>query len=225
MASEKSAVRHRRRRRRTRRFLWIPVVLIPLLALGGAWLWFHQHYVVAGGEVYPRTISTLDLRGERISPERYESLRETLPDCRILWDVPLGGERYDCTSGAVTLSGFSAGDEKNLSYFSDLQAVDAVDAPLTPAQYEAIRAALPEAYIRWCVPIGGGRYPSDAREIVLTGLSAEDIPLFAYFTDLRTIDARSCGDYDALMALRSRLPEADLLWKVPFLYVATAWDL
>ena len=205
--------RRRRRRRRSRWYIWV-IVLLALL--GAAAAFFLSTYIFVDGQVYRRDAASLDLRNERISPEEYNSLREKMPDCDILWSVPIGEGIYDCTAEHVDIASFRDGDEANFAFFRGLQSVDATAAPLTAAQYEAIRSALPGAAIRWCVPIGEGRYPSDSYSVKVGDFTQAEIGMFDYFDTLQEVDARSAQSYDAILALKEERPDLSVLWRVPF---------
>ena len=129
-----------------------------------------------------------------------------MPDCEILWDVPIGGGAFSCESEAVAVSAFSKEDVARLAYFPALTALDLTAADVSPALFDAVHAAYPALSVRWSIPIGEGRYPSDAESIVLTDFASSELPLFAYFTALRAADARECMCYDALLALREEYP-------------------
>lgn len=60
------------------------------------------------------------------------------------------------------------------------------------------------------MPLSGGSRPSSTESLSLSSLSADDIPLFACFPNLKSIDASGCTDYEALLALRSAYPALDL---------------
>ena len=216
MASDPSPVKRKKRRRRRRRSRWYIWVIVFVVLLGAAAAYLLSSYVFAGGKLYPRNAETMDLRQESISVEAYNALREKLPECDILWSVPIGDGAYDCTAEHIDIASFRDGDEANFAYFSDLRSIDATAASLTAEQYETIRTALPNGEIRWCVPIGGGRFPSDSTSIQVGNFAQAEIPLFDYFDALQEVDARSAESYDAILALKEAKPALSVLWRVPF---------
>lgn len=131
----------------------IVFVILASAAVGG-WLgyrWYMDNHVFVGEDVYPIDTLSLDLRGRDITESYYLELREKLPECAVLWDVPFQG----------------------------------------------------------------GRLSSDTQRITLAQLSEADIDvLAAYFPDLTTVDATSCGDYTILVALKARLPELEVSYRV-----------
>ena len=204
----------RSEKRRGGKKLWIWIVVIAAVLLAAALAWLSSVYVYAGG-FHRRDSTQLDLRGKKISTMEYICLRQKLPDCVIYWDVPIGGGALNCESEAIAVSAFSEDDIAQLAYFPALTALDLTAADVSPALFEEIRAAYPALSLRWSIPIGEGRYPSDAESITLANFDVSELPLFDYFTALRAADARECTCYDALLALREKYPALELEWQVP----------
>ncbi len=194
--------------------LWILIPVIAVLIIAAALVWLNSVYVYAGG-LHRRDSAQIDLRGKSISEEKYLRLREQLPDCKIYWDVPIGGAVIDCESTAIVLTSLTEKDVARLAFFPALAELDLTAADVSPERFDAVRAAYPALSVRWSIPIGASRYPSDAGSIVLTDFDASELPLFDYFTALRAADARDCTCYDALLALREKYPALELEWQVP----------
>lgn len=194
--------------------LWILIPVIAVLIIAAALVWLNSVYVYAGG-LHRRDSAQIDLRGKSISEERYLRLREQLPDCKIYWDVPIGGAVIDCESTAIVLTSLTEEDVARLAFFPALAELDLTAADVSPERFDAVRAAYPALSVRWSIPIGASRYPSDAESITLTDFTVSELPLFDYFTALRSADARDCACYDALLALREKYPALKLEWQVP----------
>ena len=194
--------------------LWILIPVIAVLIIAAALVWLNSVYVYAGG-LHRRDSAQIDLRGKSISEERYLRLREQLPDCKIYWDVPIGGAVIDCESTAIVLTSLTEKDVARLAFFPALAELDLTAADVSPERFDAVRAAYPALSVRWSIPIGASRYPSDAESITLTDFTVSELPLFDYFTALRSADARGCVCYDALLALREKYPALELEWQVP----------
>lgn len=64
------------------------------------------------------------------------------------------------------------------------------------------------------VQLSGGVFDMDAEEIVLSGLTAEDIPMFARFHDLRRIDATAIREYGLIQELIQAIPECAVQWQI-----------
>lgn len=200
--------------RRGGKKLWILIPVIAVLVIAAALVWLNSVYIYAGG-LHRRDSAQIDLRGKSISEERYLRLREQLPDCKIYWDVPIGGAVIDCESTAIVLTSLTEEDVARLAFFPALAELDLTAADVSPERFDAVRAAYPALSVRWSIPIGASRYPSDAESITLTDFTVSELPLFDYFTALRSADARGCACYDALLALREKYPALKLEWQVP----------
>lgn len=194
--------------------LWILIPVIAVLVIAAALVWLNSVYIYAGG-LHRRDSAQIDLRGKSISEERYLRLREQLPDCKIYWDVPIGGAVIDCESTAIVLTSLTEEDVARLAFFPALAELDLTAADVSPERFDTVRAAYPALSVRWSIPIGASRYPSDAESITLTDFTVSELPLFDYFTALRSADARGCACYDALLALREKYPALELEWQVP----------
>ena len=88
--------------------------------------------------------------------------------------------------------------------------IDLRGEDISAQEAEALAAKYPGKTVLWDVPLSGGSRPSSAESLSLSSLSADDIPLFACFPNLKSIDASGCTDYEALLALRSAYPALDL---------------
>lgn len=92
--------------------------------------------------------------------------------------------------------------------------VDLRDMDLTLEQYERLKEELPGCNIRWMIPIGEKVYDSAAKEITVSTLDSENIPMYMLFDDLQRIYAEQSEDYDALQELRLALPDCSISWFV-----------
>lgn len=88
--------------------------------------------------------------------------------------------------------------------------IDVRGEDLSVQEAEALAAEYPEKAVLWDVPLSGGSRPSDAESMEITALSLSDIPLFACFSDLKSVDASNCTDYEALLALRDAYPALEV---------------
>ncbi len=90
------------------------------------------------------------------------------------------------------------------------QEIDLRGQAVSVEEIDALTVEYPDKTFVWDVPLSGGSRPSDAESIEISSLSAEDIPLFARFPGLKSVDAASCTDYETLLALRSAYPSLSL---------------
>ena len=99
-------------------------------------------------------------------------------------------------------------------YPADAESLDLREQEISIAHYEALREELPQCQISWSVPFQGRRYPDDTREITITSLRPDEVPVLTYLKDLRAVDALECDDYEALQMLEETLPDCDVQYKV-----------
>lgn len=154
--------------------------------------------------------------------EDYAQLRlaaDTYPDCDVIWQIHLGGERFETDTESLSLYGADVGEVlEKLDYLPNLTHVS-LGGPLPEAQ-ELIRLceAYPSIAFHWELVRGDRTYASDSDLIDLSGIAAdyEDIAGFmAYFPGSQTVDMRGSGLSDEeMMALADAYPEDDFLWNI-----------
>ena len=195
----------------------ILVVLVVLLALlVGTMILFVNKYFFIEGKPYPKNAEVLNLRGQEVSMEAYGAIREKLPDCRILWDVPFQNHTYPDDTTTLKVTALSEKDLDALAHFSALQEVDAAGC----RDYEALgllRERYPHLQVRYTVTIGGREYPQDAAAVTADQLTEEEIALLAYLPELKAVDATGCRDNSRLGILAGTYPHLDISYQVELL--------
>lgn len=175
------------------------MILILATTLVGL-LWHMRHYEMIGLEFYPKDLQTLDLRGQEISISHYQKFHRRLPQCEILWDVPLESGRYPHDSTVLTLPHPSAEDVEHLSLFPRLKALDARGCE----DYEllqTVQEAYPELEVFYTVSVSGETYDQDTRQITVDGLSTEDVERMAYLPELARVRLESGQNPAQVVAL------------------------
>lgn len=99
-------------------------------------------------------------------------------------------------------------------YPKDAQYLDLRDREISVKHYEKLCRKLPECEVDWNVPLSGGAYPQDAEQIVITSLTDTDVEMLDYLTELKTLQAEGCTDYDQLLALQEHRPELEIRYTV-----------
>ena len=202
----------KRRRRRKSAAPLIAVLALITLAIG-AFVYVYTHYNVAMGTLFPKG-EPIDLRGREVSVRQYNDIAKRHADCVVLWDIPIGGGRYDCSSEAIAVGNFSEKEVENFSLFSSLRSVDARGADCSD-EIRALIAAQPGLDVRWNIPVGSSRYDSISEEIAIGNFTTEEIGNFAYFTGLKRVDATAADCYEEILALREALGDGiELKWNV-----------
>ncbi|MEA4869173.1 MAG: leucine-rich repeat domain-containing protein [Christensenella sp.] len=115
-------------------------------------------------------LDKLDLRGNPISEAQYRQLQAALPNCEILWSVPVGEQRVENDVASAVLSVTPAELEAALPYlpklmdvkFANASAKNYADLVDFASRYSALT-------VRWDVKIGDNSYPADVKSLQLKG--------------------------------------------------------
>lgn len=99
-------------------------------------------------------------------------------------------------------------------YPKDAETLNLREKKITAGHYEKVSRRLPAADILWNVPFQGGYYADDTETLTITSLTDEDVITLDYLTELKTIDATGCTDYEQLLALQKRRPDVKLSYNV-----------
>lgn len=153
-----------------KKLITVLVIIVLLLSAGIAgalgYVWYRDNHIFVEDAVYPLDSTTLDLRGQDISLEHYESVRAQLPDCEILWDVPFQGAKYANDTTSLKITTLSDEDISRMDYFEKLTEVDASGCR-EYALLEKLAAHRPQCSIRYQVAIGATEWAPDTTELVL----------------------------------------------------------
>ena len=144
----------RKTKTKSRGGLVLALVLVVLLAAGaaGAW-WFFDNYAIYRGQVVPKNVTELDLRGEEISAEELAQAEETFADAHILRDVVIAGKTYSSDETDISVGDFTAAEIPLFREFDGLKSVDATGCA-DLAAILALREAMPGLSVTWTVPLG-----------------------------------------------------------------------
>ena len=126
----------------------------------------------------------------------------------------MGGTVYNRSATEVVLSGEKLPTEEWLQKFENLEVLDLRNMKIMPEEYEQLQLQLPDCNIFWKVPFQDGYWENTVSEVSVTRLNGEEMERLKYFPNLQTVDARGCGDYDALMELRAERPELTVMYTV-----------
>ena len=192
------------------------VLVLLAAALLAAMIWFMMNHFFVGGKAYPNQADTLDLRDRSISVEEYEAIREELPESRILWSIPFQNSAYPDDTTRLTVRQLSDQDLSVLTYFTELEAVDATGC----TEYDILQKLqerYPDLEVTYTVTIGGKEYPKDAEKVVCNDLTDEEIALMAHLPELRHVDATGCQNHERIAVLMQSHPELEVSYQVQVL--------
>ncbi len=123
---------------------------------------------------------------------------------RFVW---LGEVRYEKITENLDLTGGLPENLTVLKEFSNLKQLDVRGTGIGVENYEELKSWFPDTRILWDIPFQGEYYPMTTECLSVTELSETDLGILDYFTQLRQIDAASCGEYAMLAELRARYPQ------------------
>ena len=96
----------------------------------------------------------------------------------------------------------------------DADTVDLRGKEVSAESLEKAKEKLPEAHILWDITIGGKTFDGESTDIVTADFTADDVASFERLTELQSVDASACTSADAVLALRSALPDVNVYWNV-----------
>lgn len=203
--------------KKSRKGAWIAVLLVLIVLLAGAAWGAKTLLVFVDGEPILKSTRELDLRDRSLTEEEYLALREKLPDCRILWNIPIGEQTYDSSSMVIAVKNFTQEDIARFSYFENLQGVDANAADCYDLIL-ALQQALPDCEIRWSLKCAGQALSPTVTELTLehTGVTAEELQwALTYLTEVTEVTLGDSGfTATEQLSLREAYPEIHFRWDV-----------
>ena len=176
--------------RRKRLVLLVFVLLVLLGIVVGALFYVNSLYLDFAGERILRSSEVADLRHLQVTPTQYEELSRELPQCHILWKIPIGGQYYDCTDTEIIVETLNREEFPLFRYFDDLQRVNAAEATCY-AELLALQEALPNCTVDWAVHMGDKAFSPKTDKLVLDGCGANAAELqekLALFPNLQSVE-------------------------------------
>ena len=173
-------------------------------------------FVLAGGQLLLRSATSLDLQRKSLTQQDYLDIQQALPDCTIVWNVPIQGKKYPSTSTQIEIDDPSLGDSAMLRYFSQLEILDARRCTDLPGLEKYLAAAGMEDFP--CVfTVGGVEVFNTAREISLENASIDQLhQVLPMLPQLQSVSLEgqlpSTADRIALIA---DYPQVTFNWMVP----------
>lgn len=195
--------------KKTNKLVIVLVILILLLvAAVGGMIWFFTSNFFVGGNAYPKNAQFLNLREQDITVAQYEEIQAAVPACEIAWNVPFQGGKIPQDIKELTLTSLNENDLAMFSYLTDLQTVDA-----SGCQEYGLLIKLQETYpeLQILFSVGDEKLTMTTTQVTVETLSPEQATLLANLPQLKTVNAESCADYAALVALQQAKPELEMV--------------
>lgn len=223
--------------RRIKRILAVAgilTVLAVLLCFG--WQKLQERYIFWNGSLLPRDAQSLDVSGKRMrSPEafpeltqlrqldardtgmtveQYEWLTKQMPQCSILWDVPIGGNWYSQDTTELSVDMLTDGDIYALQYLPELTQID-TGSWQDHARILQMQSTYPNCTVRYRVILGGETWDYDAVSLALTDADPEELKeKLGLFSRLESVLLTgNVPDTEELKQLQQQYPDVFFLWK------------
>ena len=191
---------------------------VPLGGVGESWDNLSESVAVPvfsaeAAELYTLmpNLKEVDLREAIIKPEDYELLRSLLPQCKIIWGVPISGERYDSSSRSLTMGDIAEEDVKLFAYFTALETLTFEGT--SHENYIAVEKLLQGTAVKRHVMLGQTAAYSGESYIDLSAGSVtaqELLDNLVYLPELRNVKLNSSAfGIDELVSLMEAYPEID----------------
>lgn len=164
---------------------------------------------------YLSQLADLDLRGNELDPSAVIELMEQLPDCEVLWSIPIAGQRYDSSVDSLTLGNASDEEVRLLQYFPKLTRVDASGCTAYDA-LDAMAVSLPGCAIEWNITIGGKQYSvtGTTKLTLKEALTDEELAMLPYLRKLTSVDVDNTAIIDQLVPAIKKMDWCKFLYEV-----------
>lgn len=205
-----------------KKFLVAGLLVLMLAATLMGIVWNLNHYVLVNFKFYPKDARTLNLRGESITYEHYDKLRQKLPETGILWDVPFQNDAYPSDTTSLTITSLTEEEVEQLDYFAQLETVDATNCSDYLALL-ALQQRRPEVTVAYTLRLGSSDFPLTTRQVVLSDITQEEIPLLQCLQELETV-AVAGGDLETVAALQEYCQENGHAFRISIGGVPVAED-
>lgn len=124
--------------------------------------------------------------------------------------VDLGGERVASSVEELVLTDIQQVELEKLLSLKNLKTLDLRQVAVTQAEYEALRAGLPECEILWKVPFQGEFLDAGTTRVYITGIREEEVETLKYVTGLKTIEVPDSGDGELIVMLREEFLDCEI---------------
>lgn len=145
----------------------ILVILLAVMAGLGGYLWYQNTHIFVEDAVYATKSEFLDLRGQDISFDHFDSVHAQLPDCDILWDVPFQNGKQPSDSQSIAVTSLTEKDLQVLkTYFPNLRKLDGT-ACSDYALLAQFAGDCPNVEVDYAISLGDISVAPDVTELTL----------------------------------------------------------
>lgn len=187
-----------------RLLIWLFTAVAAVAIVAGI---FFSMYFPFKTMMIRRDSRELDLRGYALTVEEFQALQEKIPQCRILWRIPIGEDRFDSTAQEISLKQLDMAQAERFYLFENLQRIRAGSLECYE-ELEQMAALLPGCRIEWGVHIGGEVFSREDTALDLSGKNPESAELLAELKWLENLEQVALPDVHYTAQEREALREA-----------------
>ena len=166
---------------------------------------------------YFSNLTSVDASAAPLTEEQYLALRSAVPNCDVLWSVPIGSTRFRSDSTSIVIDSLREEDVHMFAYLPALAQVDARTCT-DHAALAALKAAYPELSVLWQVTLSGVSYTEDATELLVSDneTTVEDVSLaLSLLPNVKSVSVPQSGWTDEeKLALAAEYPDVVFSWPV-----------
>lgn len=215
------------------------IIVLALVAVGGYFglQFYNATYLNTEHGIYRQDITQLDLSGveepnlEQISRltdlkslnlrdtgltvAEYEKLQKALPECDILWQVPIQGMYLELDTQEMRITALTPEEMESLQYLPELRKISAEDC-LDLDMLMELKARYPDVQVDYLVTVGKKVVSGDTEE--LSGCDAPVSELMEKLKYLPKLKALSLAiaepENEEVYALSQAYPDVRIRWNV-----------
>ena len=159
-------------------------------------------------------LELLDLRNTGLTSAQYDGLKQQLPDCQILWDVPFQGQFLSQDLEILTLTSLTEEEVDLLDHLPKLLFIDARECE----EYELLQLLQqrhPNCHVIYSVTIGDRDWDLRETDLVLEDISAQALQeLLPFLPQVERIRLQGeLPGLEELRALQEEHPQICITWE------------
>ena len=236
---------------RSKAFKVMAAILAAAAVCGVLWIGYsslEKNYVFWNGSLFPKheqqicisgktmrhtedflkftALRHLDARGTGMTVEQYEWFRRELPNCTVLWDIPIQGNTYPQDTEELHVEKLTDSEMNALQYFPNIRLLDVGNWDAYP-QIQAVQARYPDCTVRYRISIAGEWWDSDVVSMILTDADVGELmEKLRWFENLESILLTGTIPPQAeLQQLQEKYPHVFFLWKLEALGMSLETDI
>ena len=229
----------------------VPAMLAAAVVLTMLWAGYRalqKEYVFWNGSLLPRNEKSVSIAGKRMrntkaflkftdlrqldardtgmTVEQYAWFRKELPNCLVLWDIPVQGTYYSQNTRQLRVERLTDEEIDSLKYLLSLELVD-VGQWSDEIRIRKLKDQYPDLTVRHQISVGGEWWDSDVVSLVLADADPGELTeKLGSFDNLKSVLLTgNIPEHSALRALQSRYPEIFFLWKMEAMGMSLETDL